>query len=102
MFFSSVKEVRNAKYLFEKNFTFSKLRFYKFDHWIFKLLVAAKKSEVWEQKYVWHFRNYDALKLKSPCFLLNKNINFNKNETESKMDNPTLSFKDTNLVLHLV
>ena len=27
--------------------------------------------------------------LKSPCFLLNKNINFNKNETGSKMENPT-------------
>ena len=30
-------------------------------------------------------RNYDVLKSKSPCILLNKNINFNKNETESKM-----------------
>ena len=29
------------------------------------------------------------LKLKSPCILLNKNINFKKNETESKMENPT-------------
>ena len=27
--------------------------------------------------------------LKSPCFLLNKNINFNKNETKSKMENAT-------------
>ena len=30
-------------------------------------------------------RNYDVLKSKSSCILLNKNINFNKNETESKM-----------------
>ena len=32
---------------------------------------------------------YDALKSKSPCILLNKNINFNKNETESKMEKAT-------------
>ena len=32
-------------------------------------------------------RNYDVLK--SPCILLNKNINFDKNETETKMENPT-------------
>ena len=30
-------------------------------------------------------RNYDVLKSKSPCFLLKKNINFIKSETESKM-----------------
>ena len=28
-----------------------------------------------------------------------KYINFNKNETESKMGNPTHSFRETNLVL---
>ena len=33
-------------------------------------------------------RNYDVLKPKSPCILLNKNIDFNKNETESKMEIP--------------
>ena len=49
-------------------------------------------KEVWEQNCVWLFyyfnfeRNYDVLKSKSPCILLNKNINFNKNETESKME----------------
>ena len=59
-------------------------------HWIFKILVA----EVWEQNCVWllyyfYFeRNYDELKSKSLCFLLNKNINFNKNETGLKMENP--------------
>ena len=35
----------------------------------------------------------------SPCSLLNKNINFNKNETESKMENTTDAFRETNLVL---
>ena len=44
-------------------------------------------------------RNYDVLKSKSPCILLNKDVNFNKNETESKMENPTHGFRETNLVL---
>ena len=44
-------------------------------------------------------RSYDVLKSKRPCILLNKNINFNKNETESKMQNPTYGFRDTNIVL---
>ena len=35
---------------------------------------------------------------KSPCILLNKNINFNKNETESNMENSTHSFRETDLV----
>ena len=38
--------------------------------------------------------NYDVLKSKSPCILLNKNINFNKNETESKIENPTQFQRD--------
>ena len=45
---------------------------------------------------------YDVLKLKSPCILLNKNINFNKNETESKMENATHSLRGTNLALQLI
>ena len=50
--------------------------------------------------YYFNFeRNYDAKKSKSQCILSNKNINFNKNETESKMENPTHSFRETNLVL---
>ena len=47
-------------------------------------------------------RNYEVLKSKSPCILSNKNINFDKNETESKMGNPIHSFRETNLVLHLI
>ena len=40
--------------------------------------------------YYFNFeRNYVVLKSKPPCNLLNKNVNFNKNETESKMENPT-------------
>ena len=38
----------------------------------------------------------------SPCILLNKNINFNKNETESKMGSPTHSFRKANLELQLI
>ena len=50
--------------------------------------------------YYFNFkRSYDVLKSKSPCILLNKNINFNKNETESKMENPTHRFRETSLVL---
>ena len=33
---------------------------------------------------------------------MNKNINFNKNETESKKENPTLRSRKTNLVLQLI
>ena len=65
-------------------------------HWILKFLVATYKSEVWEQNCEWLFyysnfeRNYDALKSKTPCILLNKNINFNKNGTESEIPHTVL------------
>ena len=53
--------------------------------------------------YYFNFeRNYDVLKSKSPCILLNKNINFNKNETKSKMENPTHSFREINLLIQLI
>ena len=44
---------------------------------------------------------------KSPCFLLNNNINFNENKdgirkTESKMENSTHNFRETNLVIQLI
>ena len=77
-------------------------------HWILKLLVATENSEAWEQNTVllFHYfnfeRNYDILKSKSPFILLNKNINFNTNETESKMENPTHSIRETNRLLQLI
>ena len=37
-----------------------------------------------------------------PCILLNKNINFDKNETESKMENAPHSFRVTNFVFQLI
>ena len=47
-------------------------------------------------------RNYDVLMSKSPYFLLNKIINSNKNETELKMQNPTHTLRETNLLLPLI
>ena len=47
-------------------------------------------------------RNYDILKSDNPCISSNKNINFNKNETKSKIENPTDSFIETSLVLQLI
>ena len=53
--------------------------------------------------YYFNFeRNYDVLKSKSPCILLNKNINFNKSEIESKMKKPYTQFRETNFVLQLI
>ena len=74
--------------------------------WILKLLVAILKS--WEQNCVWIFyyfnfeRNYDVLKSKNLCFLLNKNINFNRNEMEPKVENLTYTFRLMKLVLQLI
>ena len=65
-------------------------------------------AKLWEQSCVWLFyffnfeRNYDVLNSKSAYILLNKNVNFNKNEMESKMKNPTHNFRETNLVLQLI
>ena len=66
------------------------------------------KNKVWEQNHLWLFyyylfeRYYDALKSKSLYILLNKNINFNQNKTESKTENPTHCFREKNLVLQLI
>ena len=62
----------------------------------FKTSSCNLKIRSLEQNGVWLFyyfnfeRNYDVLKSKSPCILLNKNINFNENETEWKIANPTI------------
>ena len=45
--------------------------------------------------YYFNFeRKYDVLKSKSPCILLNKNINFNKNQMKLEIKNPTNSFRE--------
>ena len=41
---------------------------------------------------------YFILKSKNPWFLFNKNVRFNKNKAELKMENPTQSFREMNLV----
>ena len=52
---------------------------------------------MWPFYYFNFEKNHDVLKSKCLSILLNKNINFNKNETESKMENPTHSFRETRL-----
>ena len=49
--------------------------------------------------YYFNFeRNYDVLKLTSPCFLLN----LYKNETGSKIENPIHTVKEINIVLQII
>ena len=48
---------------------------------------------VWEENFEWLFYHFDVLKSKTSRILLNKNINFNKSETESKMKNPIHCFE---------
>ena len=68
---------------------------------------VEQNRNVWVQNCAWLFnyfnfeRNYDLLKPKRPCILLN-NEKALKHETESKMENPTHSFIETNLVLQLI
>ena len=104
--------------------TFSKLRFSGFKkfvarsdlgssnsrryYWILKLLVATQISDVWEQNCLWLFcyfnfeRSYDVLKSKSPCILLSKNKNFDNNETESRMEDATHSFREISPMLQFI
>ena len=72
----------------------------------FKLLVATQKLKLWKLNNLWlsYYFSFednccDVLRLKSPCILLNKNINFNKNKMKSKTENPTHSFRDENCAL---
>ena len=128
MFFSSIKGINRliskgmSNITIEKNWRSKNFDFLKFKKFVFRSVLgelklaqislnfktSCCKSEAWEQNFVWLFhyfnfkRNYDVLKSKGRCILVNKNINFNKNEAESKMENPTHSFRDLNLVLQLI
>ena len=89
-----------------QNFDFLSLKGSSPGHWIYKLFVVTEKSEGWERNCVWLYifyfeRNYDVLKSKSPCFLLKKNLKFNKNKKESKIENPWHSFREMNHMLQL-
>ena len=60
---------------------------------------------MWLFNYFNFERSYEVFvmtKYKSPCILLNKNVNFNKTETKAKMEYPAHSFRETNLVLQLI
>ena len=58
-----------------------------------KLCVAFLLFSIWKE--VWRFKAKKSL----TCFLLNKNVNFNKNEIKSKLENLTQSLRETNLEL---
>ena len=110
MFISSIKEINRLlstgmlnKSLQCEKVTYSKLRFskfYEFLDFLLQLKNLEKKLKkkglekicAWLFYYFYFGRTYGALKSKSPCFLLKKNMNFNKNEMESKMENPTHGF----------
>ena len=83
-----------------REFTQRSLNFQTFSC-ILKIRVVGAKC-VWVFYYFHFERNYDVLRSKNPCILLSKNINFNKNKTESKMENPADSFREMNLVFQLV
>ena len=127
MFLSSIKETNRLIgkemsniYYWEK-LTFSKLPFSKFKQLVtrsvFRELQLTQMSLnvkssccnlkirglganvcVWLYYYFNFERNCNVLK-PNPWILLNKNVNFNKNKTESKMRNPTHSFREMNLEL---
>ena len=79
-------------------------------YWISKLFVATEKSEVLEQNCIWLFYYFNFyFKLwrfqvkKSMYFVeVEKDTNFYKKEMESNMENPTQSFKETDLELQLI
>ena len=52
--------------------------------------------------YYFNFERNGVLKSKSPCFLWNRNINFNKNESGLKIENPTHNFREMKLKPQLI
>ena len=55
--------------------------------------VLGSKLSVWLFNYFNFERSYDVLRSNSPSIFMNKNINFNKNETKLKMKNPPHSLR---------
>ena len=60
-----------------------------FSNFLLYLKIRSWSKTVWLFNYFHFERSYDVLKAKGCKNMLNKNINFNKNEKESKMENPT-------------
>ena len=102
--------------------TFSKLRFSGFKKFVIRSVFAElQRSHIslnfevstcnlkirgLGAKLMWFFyinfkRNDGVLKSQCSSILLKKK-NFNKNEMESKMGNPTHTFRETNLALQLI
>ena len=76
-------------------------------------LLSKRMSTIYSKVTIeknWPSQNFDFLSLKLKIYVLKpksprivlKNINFNKNETEIKMENPTYSLRETNLVVQLI
>ena len=131
MFFNSIKEINRLRkeintlrkqinrllskemsniYLKVSVKTFSKLQFSKFKKFVTRSVFGELQlTQILNVKtyccnffYYFNFeRDYDVSKSTNPCILLHKNINFNKNETKPKMENPTHSFRETNLTLQI-
>ena len=82
---------------------------FKTSCWNFKTRCPGAKLCVWLSYYFNFERSYDVLNSKNPFVLLNKNINFNKKETKSKirqafLERQTLCFsscKNRNLKMKL-
>ena len=80
-----------------QNFSFLGLKNFKFS---LKLKNQTSRSKIVSIFNYFDFeRSYDILKSKSPCILLNKNINFDKNETKSKMENPIHGIRKTHQLI---
>ena len=96
----------------EKNWHYQKLSFSKFRRFVFgkpqltqislnfKASCCNSNVRDLQAKGVWVFcyfnfeKNYDIFKSKDPWFLLNKKLNFNKNEMESKIEDTTHGFRE--------
>ena len=131
MFFNSIKEINrlrkkinrlwNVKYLLRSYFWGEKLTFSKLflgfwgsptdesiiKFWNFLLQLIKQKygnKTMSDFSIISFFKgiNYNFLKSERTCILLNKNINFNKSETDSKMENPTHTFRETKLALQVI
>ena len=64
--------------------------------------IRRVEAKLWVVFLLFWFWKELCFKVKEPMHFLSKNINFDNTGTESKMGNPTQSFRDMNLVLQLI